>query len=119
MKRKQNLAPSKMEVQGIWFDLLVSGIKPIEGRKKTTKWAMLRVNQILEATCKETREVRLFRITHINEYEDLIEYLICEGLNRCLPGINSMEEAIAIYQQWSTPEELNEYKFLAIGMHVI
>jgi ASC-1-like (ASCH) protein len=108
-----------MEVQSIWFDLLVSGVKHIEGRKKTPKWEKLTVGQIIEVTCKETQETRLFKITHINEYDNLIDYLIIEGLHRCLPGVNSMEKAVAIYHQYSTPKELDQYKFLAIGMHVI
>lgn len=108
-----------MEVEGIWFDLLVSGVKPIEGRKKTPKWEKLKVDQTLEVTRKETQEVRLFKITHINEHDSLMKYLITEGLHRCLPGINTIEEAIMIYRQWSTPQELEQYKFLAIGMNVI
>ena len=44
-----------MEVEGIWFDFLVIGLNPIEGRKKTPEKAMLKVGQTLEVTCKETR----------------------------------------------------------------
>lgn len=108
-----------MEVEKKWFDLLISGEKPIEGRKKSPQWEKLKVNQEIEVTCKETKEIRIFKITHINEYQNLEEYLQKEGLYRCLPGITSIEDGIVIYHQWSTQEELNKYKFLAIGMHVI
>lgn len=108
-----------MEVEGIWFKHLVSGLKPVEGRKKSAKWEKLKVGQVLEVRCKETQEVRLFKISHINEYNNVVDYLIGEGLNRCLPGVNSIEEGVTIYQQWSTPQELEQYKFLAIGMSVI
>ncbi len=108
-----------MEVQGIWFSLLVSGIKPIEGRRKSLKWANLRTGQIIPVTHRETGEIRMFVITHINDYENLLEYLQREEIYRCLPGVTSMDEAIKIYQQWSTPDELASSRFLAIGMKVI
>lgn len=108
-----------MEVEGKWFDLLVKGEKPIEGRKKSPKWEKIKIEQNIQITCKETGEIRTFKVTHINEYDTLEEYLQKEGLYRCLPGITSIEEGIAIYKKWSTQEELDKYKFLAIGMHVI
>lgn len=105
-----------MEVNERWFNLLVSGRKPVEGRKKSLRWEKLIPGQLIELTCKETREIRTFRITHINEYENLEQYLCREGIHRCLPGVTSFEEAVQIYQEWSTPEELKQYRFLAIGL---
>lgn len=107
-----------MEVEGIWFDLLVSGAKPIEGKTKSPKWENLKPGQLITITNKETHETRLFYITHINEYNNLVDYLVVEGLDRCLPGITSFKEAIEIYQKWSAVDELKEYNFLAIGMKV-
>jgi len=100
-----------MEVEGIWFDFLVSGIKPIEGRKKSPQWENVKVGQEIEVTKKETREIRIFRVTHVNEYENLREYLEKEGLHRCLPEVDSIEEGIKIYQQWSSAEELTNTNF--------
>ena len=107
-----------MEVEERWFRPLVSGKKPIEGRKKTPTWEKITVGQEIDLTCKETVEIRPFVVTHINEYENLEEYLQKEGLQRCLPGVNSFEEGIEIYQAWSSPEELIKYKFLAIGLRI-
>lgn len=108
-----------MEVEERWFRLLVSGEKPIEGRKKSPTWEKIKVDQEIVVICKETCEVRRFIVTHINEYKTLEEYLIQEGLHRCLPGVISIEEGIEIYQTWSTPQELAKYGFLAIGLRVI
>ncbi len=71
-----------MEIEGIWFQLLVNGEKPIEGRKKSPKWENLKIGQEIEVICKETKEIRIFKISHINEYENLEEYLLKEGLHR-------------------------------------
>ena len=102
-----------------WFDKIVSGDKPIEGRKKSPKWEKIKVNQILNIKCDETGEIRKFLVTHIVEYDNLKQYLICEGIDRCLPGVRTIEEGIEIYKQWSTEQELQKYKFLAIGLKVI
>lgn len=108
-----------MEVEGRWFDVLVSGEKPVEGRKKSPKWERILVGEEMDLKKKETGEVRRFRVTHINEYENLREYLEKEGIDRCLPGIDSIEEGVEIYRGWSTEAELAMYKFLAIGLQCL
>lgn len=105
-----------IEVEQPWFNEIISGRKPIEGRKKSPTWAKVKIDQKVVLKCTETGEERFFRITHINEYPTLKDYLIGEGLNRALPEVQTLEQGIEVYKQWSTEDELKKYPFLAIGL---
>lgn len=109
----------EMGVEQRWFNHLVSGLKPIEGRKKSKTWENLKVGSLIIIKCDQTNERRQFIVTHINEYDNLEQYLLTEGIDRCLPGITSLEEAKAVYMAWSSEEELKKYKFLAIGVRLV
>lgn len=108
----------EIEVEDPWFSYLVSGVKSVEGRKKSPKWVGLKAGQEVMLRCKQTGERRRCIITYIHEYENLPEYLVNEGVGRCLPGVNNLKDAVDIYRQWSTDEELSQYKFLGIGIKV-
>ena len=103
-----------MEVSEPWYTFLCSGEKKVEGRKKSPKWANVKVGQFLMLSC-ENRSCWML-ITAIREYPSLGEYLLTEGVSNCLPGIHDFNEAIDIYKQWSTEEELAKYPFLAIEL---
>lgn len=106
----------EIEITKRWYDKIISGEKMIEGRKKSPKWAALKVGQVVILKCVETGHSRLARIPYIHEYNSLEDYLRIEGVSFCLPGVTDLEDGKKIYQQWSTPEELARYKFLGIGV---
>lgn len=109
----------EMEVERLYFDQIKSGAKAVEGRKRTAKWASLRMGDEFLLKCKDSEEQLKVRIVGINEYADLKAYLMGEDLNRALPGITSLEEGIAIYKQWWTDTEIATHGILGLQLLVV
>lgn len=95
-----------------WFSYIRQGIKPVEGRKNTPKHQKIQVGDFIDFSNKE--ETFLAIVTDIRLYATLEDYLNSVTFQKALPGISSFEEAINIYYQWSTPEEIRKYGFLGI-----
>lgn len=113
----------EIEVSSPWFELIRDGKKPVEGRKGTPRWLRIRPGMSGLIINPETREWFSVTCTDVNSYRDIKTYLICEGIERVLPGLldetqGSYEEAIEcgvqIYSQWWTPAEVEKYGVLAI-----
>lgn len=101
-----------------WYSHIKNGKKTIEGRKGTPKWIGIQVGDCIKFVCKDSSFISV--VSRINVYsgkDSLRNYLTTEGLDNTLPGINTIDEGIAIYKQWSTQEEITQYGFLAI--HVV
>ncbi len=95
-----------------WFSYLRKGIKPVEGRKNTFKYQTINVGDLIKFTYQN--EHFLVRVTEIRSYASLEEYLTDVTIEKALPGIVSLAEAINTYLQWSTPEEIKSHGFLGI-----
>ena len=103
-----------------WYSQIKSGVKKVEGRKGTDKWKLIKPNDELVFFCERNSFVT--RVTKINEYlgkDALKEYLETEGLKATLPGVESLQDDMNVYLQWSTPEQITEYGFLGIHIEVI
>jgi len=87
-----------------WFSLIRQGIKPVEGRKKSPKYEAIRPGDLIDFQ-NNGEEFRAL-VTEIRSYNSVQEYLQDVTVEKALPGIASIEEAIQIYHQWSTKEEL-------------
>ncbi len=105
-----------MWVDQPWFDYLVSGKKPVEGRKASPTWAEVKKGDVLKMQIEEDGKIKCakLKVDAVHEYLSLEDYLLGEGIEKCLPGIETLEEAVEIYKQWSTDDELKKYKFLGI-----
>jgi ASC-1-like (ASCH) protein len=111
----------EMIVSDPWFSHIRSERKPIEGRKMSPRWNKILVGDKILMKNND----KFFMVTVINivkygsEFSDpLRSYLHCETLEKCLPGINSIDDGIEIYHQWSTNEEIKEYGMMAIHVSV-
>lgn len=87
-----------------WFSKIKSGEKKVEGRKNALKYQSLKKGDLLRFYFKD--ESLVMRITKIVHYKVLEEYLVKEGIQNALPGASSLEEALAVYHQWSSDEEI-------------
>ncbi len=101
-----------LHVQEPWLGYIKSGVKKVEGRKNKPKYACWgpgdRVKFYNEGDSVVVTLVKLIT------YPSIAEYLQHEGLKNTLPGISSIQEGLSIYEQWNTPEEIQELGFLAI-----
>lgn len=110
-----------MHVAEPYHSLIKSGRKPVEGRKMSPKWLQIKVGDIITMTCenKESFNVLVTGITKYFSDDSLKDYLIGETLERCLPGITSIEEGKNIYLQWSTKEEIDKYGMMGIQVKLL
>jgi len=98
-----------------WFSHIKEGRKPVEGRKNTPKYQKVSVGDTISFE-NELGDVFDAEVTAVRKYPNLESYLEGEGVENALPGIESIEEGIAVYLQWSTLEEIEQYGFLGIGV---
>lgn len=87
-----------------WFSKIKAGLKTVEGRKYNAKYANLKSGDLLEFYCGDQHF--LTEVIAVRNYKTLEEYLQTEDMQNILPGVGSFEEALAIYLQYSSREEL-------------
>jgi len=108
----------KMHCQEPWFSEIKHGRKTVEGRKLSHKYSNLKPDQIVRFyCCDDSFEVKIVKIV---QYKSLEEYLLIEGVEKVLPGIESFEDAVNVYLQYNSCEELEKAGgFLAVHLKVI
>lgn len=95
-----------------WFSLIREGVKPVEGRKKTHRYAKIKAGDRIHFLNGAVSF--LADVTEVREYPSIEKYLEDVTLEKALPGVKSLEEALQIYYQWSTEENIRKYGFLGI-----
>jgi len=61
----------------------------------------------------------LTKIVGKRAYSTFKEYLETEGLDKCLPGIETIEDGVGVYYKYYTPEDEAKYGVLAIELEKI
>jgi len=97
-----------------WFSLIASGVKTCEGRLWKGAFRIMEVGDVLEFYHGE-RVCRAV-ITEMARYDTFGTYLLGEGLERCLPGVESLEEGVAVYRQYYSEEEEKMYGVVGIRL---
>lgn len=100
-----------------WFSLIRAGLKPVEGRKNSSKYQKIKKGDLINF--QNGKESFLAEVTEVKFYECLEDYLQDVTLQKALPNVFSFSEAINIYHQWNTPEEIQKYGFLGIFIALI
>jgi ASC-1-like (ASCH) protein len=128
MKNKKNMIKIKggMEPNYIehlsepWFTLISLGLKTVEGRKNKGKFKDMKVGDIIKWTNDDFKNrTVLTRIVGKNVYKTFAEYLEEEGLEKCLPGIPSLEHGLSVYFKYFTKEDEAEFGVVAIKLELI
>ena len=103
-----------------WFSLIKLGKKTCEGRLKKGDFAEMKKGDIIKFENNDYGFVRSFRvkITSIHNYNSFREYLVSEKMEKCLPGISTLEQGITIYYQYYKKEEEDKYKIVALRVKV-
>lgn len=95
-----------------WFTYIRQGVKPVEGRKNTHTYKKIRAGDKINFI--NGADHFLAEVIEVREYASIEEYLENVTLEKALPGVKSLEEALDIYYQWSTEEKIRQYGFLGI-----
>lgn len=101
-----------LHCQDPWFSLIRAGKKAVEGRKNMPQFEDWQAGDHLRFCLGE--ESFDTRIVALRRYPTVEEYLDRETLERTLPGVKCKHDGVEIYRQWSSPEEIKRYGFLAI-----
>jgi ASC-1-like (ASCH) protein len=101
-----------------WFTKIKQGIKTVEGRKFSNKFASLKSGEILKFCCDS--QSFLTQVVKVVPYKSLDAYLHSEGISKVLPGIENFHEALEVYLGYNTNEDLDAAGgFLAIHIKVM
>ena len=88
-------------IQKEYLQWIKVGKKTVEGRINSGKYTEITVGSELgfhEDSCPD--DIFICSVTAINHYDSFEQMLTQEGLQKCLPGIQTMQEGIAIYRQF-------------------
>ncbi|HMP28384.1 MAG TPA: ASCH domain-containing protein [Saprospiraceae bacterium] len=82
----------ELNVQEPWKFFIFNGQKTIEGRRASPKW-----NSVKEKDQLIIDNI-IFIVVAVRRYTSIKEYLEAEGLNKTLPGIQTIEKGIEVYE---------------------
>ena len=100
-----------------WYSFIKQGKKTVEGRKAIPRWCKIKVGDTITFTDGKDDKFSV-KVTGVNKYNSIEEYLISETLQRALPGIPTIEEGLKIYYQWSKEDDIKKYGFLGIQIEL-
>lgn len=108
----------EIQCQEPWFSKIKKGLKTVEGRKFSDKYASLKPGEIVRFHCADNSF--LTEVVKVIPYQSLEEYLHVEGFEKVLPGIESFQEAIDVYLGFNNNDNVNYTGgFLAIHIKIL
>lgn len=103
-----------------WFTLISLGLKTVEGRKNKGRFKAMNVGDIVQWRNNDFGERSvLTRVIRKAEYGTFEEYLTTEGLNKTLPGVDTMEFGLGVYFKYFTKEDEQTYGVVAIELELV
>jgi ASC-1-like (ASCH) protein len=104
----------KKHVSQPWFFHIKNGSKKCEGRLNKGDFALMKSGD--EITFQNEDTEFTMKIDNIVHYSSFADYLRNEGIDHCLPGINDMDEGVAVYHQYYSREDEAKYGVVCIRL---
>ena len=103
-----------------WFSLIKIGAKKCEGRLHKGDFSLMKKGDIIIFENNDLDFARSFHceITSICSYTSFKNYLESETLEKCLPGIDTIEEGVNVYYKYYKEDE-KKYPINAFRLRVI
>ncbi len=103
-----------------WFSLIKLGIKTVEGRLAKGDFANMAIGDIIEFSNDSFGFERKFlvKITKIETFKTFRLYLKAKKLSKCLPGVDSLDQGVAVYRQFYSQEQEKEFGIIAITVQL-
>lgn len=106
-----------MYINDPWLSYLLNKVKIIEGIMGNETWINIKKG---DSICMfNNTSSGKFTVTRVTPYESIHSYLLQEGVDICLPGITNIDEAIDIYLEKNSVDEIMRYGFLGIGVELL
>lgn len=103
-----------------WFSLIALGLKTVEGRKNKGIFKDMAIGDVIEWHNEDFKPRSIItRVSRKTLYNTFREYLETEGLQRCLPGMPSVEHGLSVYFKYFTKEQEREFGVMAIELELI
>ena len=100
-----------------WFTLISLGLKQVEGRLNKSRFRAMKVDDLVEWYNDDFEPRRILtRITCKTDYPSFQEYLTTETIDRCLPGMPSMQHGLSVYYKYYTREQEAEFGITTIAL---
>ena len=106
-----------LHVQDPWYSLIVNSVKTVEGRLHKGKFGNINIGDILNVT--NNVDMIQLKVIRVTKYSSFKEYLNKEGLDKTLPGINTIEIGCNVYYQFYTKDDEEKFGVLAIEIEKI
>ncbi len=90
----------------------------MEGRKGVQKYRDLKPGDQVCFQCTGTKKTFLASVEKVDCFDSIDDYLKEVTVEKALPGVKTFEEALQIYSQWSTPEQIQQLGFVGIWITV-
>ena len=104
-----------------WFTLIKIGAKKCEGRLNKGDFFEMKKGDNIIFTNNDFDFSRSFhcKITSVHNYISFEKYSDIETLEKCLPGIDTIDEGVSIYYKYYKKEDEDKYQIKAFSLRVI
>lgn len=101
-----------------WFSLINVKKKTVEGRLNKGDFSNIKKNDIIIFENNDLGFERKFKvkITSLHKYDTFKEFLEKEKLDKCLPGIETINEGCFVYNKYYSKEDQDKYKIIAFRL---
>ena len=103
-----------------WFSLIKLGHKTIEGRLNKGDFLQMNVGDVIEFENNDFGLNRLCKtiIIRKTQYSSFKEFLEKEGLQKCLPSIDSIQDGVKIYYNYFSKQDEELYGIISIEINL-
>ena len=109
-----------LQISPRYFELVQKQKKTVEGRLAKTRFLDLEKEQTIRLQNSKSYSSLYVKIVYLKKYTSFKEMLIFEGLDKCLPDIQNIEEGIDVYYGFQDYKKMErELGVLAIGIHLL
>jgi len=102
LKRNAHMPkPYQLSLQHKYLEQIQSGQKTVEGRVATPRFKSIHPGDHIQFFSSEDKNYSLLcKVLSIGRYESFRQMLEKEGLEKCLPGVQTLEKGEEIYHQF-------------------
>lgn len=103
-----------------WFSLISLGLKTVEGRRNKGKFADMKIGSVVKWFNNDFGPRYIYtKITDKIVYDTFENYLNSEGLEKCLPGIKTINQGLSVYFKYYTKEDEKKFGVVAIKFELV